>query len=277
MPRIKVIFNSRNVGVERSAFHGFLQARGDAVIPLACDLQDPPSLIPELVKKWEEGYQAVLAVKQSAGEAASMYLIRRLYYAVMNRLSEIPLQQNYYGFGLYDRVVVEALRRMGDPVPYFRGMVMEAGYRQAVVHFDQPARKRGKSSYNLFRLYGVAMLGLTSHSRVPLRLAAMIGFGMSGLSFLVGFVYLVYKLMYWDQFTLGLAPLLVAVFFLGSVQLFFTGVLGEYVGAIYSHVQHRPHAVEAERLNFDAAAPPRLVEGDRAPEALPTSGTLARK
>ena len=249
--RVKVILNSRNFGVTRSGFYGILQCRGDAVIPMAADLQDPPELIPEFIQKWEEGYKAVLAVKRSAGESRLMYSIRRFYYKLVNRLSEIPLIENYYGFGLYDRCIIEALRKMDDPYPYFRGLVMEAGFEHALVYFDQPVRKRGKSTYNFYRLYDLAMLGITSHSKVPLRLATMLGFAMSALSFLVGMGYLLYKLLFWNEFTLGIAPILVAVFFLGSVQLFFIGILGEYIGFLYTHVQKRPLVIEKERINFD--------------------------
>ena len=249
--RVKVILNSRNFGVTRSGFYGILQCRGDAVIPMAADLQDPPELIPEFIQKWEEGYKAVLAVKRSAGESRLMYSIRRFYYKLVNRLSEIPLIENYYGFGLYDRCIIEALRKMDDPYPYFRGLVMEAGFEHALVYFDQPVRKRGKSTYNFYRLYDLAMLGITSHSKVPLRLATMLGFAMSALSFLVGMGYLLYKLLFWKEFTLGIAPILVAVFFLGSVQLFFIGILGEYIGFLYTHVQKRPLVIEKERINFD--------------------------
>ncbi len=249
--RVKVILNSRNFGPVRSSYYGLLQCQGDAVIPMAADLQDPPELIPQFIEKWEEGYKAVLAVKSSAGESKVMYSIRRLYYSLINRLSEIPLIENYYGFGLYDKAIVEALRKMDDPYPYFRGLVMEAGFEHAIVPFHQPARKRGITSYNFYRLYDLAMLGITSHSKVPLRLATMLGFAMSGLSFLVGMAYLVYKLLFWNEFTLGIAPILVAVFFLGSVQLFFTGILGEYIGFLYTHVQKRPLVIEKERINFD--------------------------
>jgi polyisoprenyl-phosphate glycosyltransferase len=249
--RVKVILNSRNFGVVRSSYYGLLQCCGHAVIPMAADLQDPPDLIPEFIKKWEEGYKAVLAVKKSAGESKIMYSIRGVYYALANRLSEMSLIENYYGFGLYDRVIIEALRRMDDPYPYFRGLVMEAGFDKAIVHFDQPVRNHGKSSYSLSRLSDLAMLGITSHSKVPLRLATMIGFAMSGLSFLVGMGYLMYKLLFWERFTLGIAPIIIAVFFLGSVQLFFTGILGEYIGFIYTHVQKRPLVIEKERINFD--------------------------
>ncbi len=248
---VKVILNARNFGTVRSPFHGLMQCAGEAVIPISADLQDPPDLIPELVKRWEAGHKIVLAVKRSSGGSKLMRAARRLYYQLVNRLSEIPLVENYYGYGLYDRGVIEILRDMEEPYPYFRGLIAEIGFEPTLVYFDQPPRKRGKSSYNFYRLYDIAMLGITSHSRVPLRLATMIGFGMSGLSFLVGMGYLVYKLLYWKEFTLGIAPILVAVFFLGSLQLFFTGILGEYVGFIYTHVRKRPLVVEKERINFD--------------------------
>ncbi len=249
--RVRVILNSRNFGPVRSSYYGLLQCRGDAVIPIAADLQDPPTLIPDLIEQWRRGAKKVLAVKRGSDEAMLMRRIRRLYYRLVNRLSEIPLTENFHGFGLYDRLVIETLKQMNDPYPYFRGLIAEIGLEQTIIEFEQPARKRGKSSYNFYRLYDLAMLGITSHSRVPLRLATMIGFLMSGLSFLAGMGYLVYKLLFWNEFTLGIAPILVAVFFLGSVQLFFTGILGEYIGFIYTHVQKRPLVIEKERINFD--------------------------
>jgi polyisoprenyl-phosphate glycosyltransferase len=250
-PRVRVIVNSRNFGVVRSGFHGFLQCRGDAVITMAADLQDPPALIPELVRKWEEGNAAVLAVKRSSAESKLMYAIRSAYYRIVNGLSDVTLVNDYYGFGLYDRRVVEALRLMDDPYPYFRGQVAEAGFRRALVSFDQPVRTRGSTSYNFYRLYDVAMLGITSHSKVPLRLATMVGFAMAGVSALVGLGFLVAKLLFWQHFTVGIAPIIISIFFLGSVQLFFTGVLGEYIGFIYTHVRRRPLVLEEERINFD--------------------------
>jgi polyisoprenyl-phosphate glycosyltransferase len=249
--RVKAILNSRNFGPVRSSYYGLLQCSGDAVIPMAADLQDPPELIPEFIRKWEEGFKVVLAVKKSSGESRVMYGIRRLYYHLVNRLSEVQLIDNFYGFGLYDRKIVDALRGMEDPYPYFRGLIAEVGFERAEVLFRQPARKRGFSSYSFYRLYDIAMLGITSHSKVPLRLATMLGFGMSVLSFLVGMGYLLAKLIFWDYFTVGIAPILIAVFFFGSVQLFFTGILGEYIGFIYTQVLKRPLVIERERINFD--------------------------
>jgi|WetSurMetagenome_2_1015567.scaffolds.fasta_scaffold64017_4 polyisoprenyl-phosphate glycosyltransferase len=248
--RVKAIFNSNNFGAIRSSYYAMLQCRGAAVIPVSADLQDPPELIPEFLAKWREGCKVVMAVKSTSGESKVMYGIRRLYYRLVNRLSEIQLVDNYYGFGLYDRIVIETLREMDEPYPYFRGLIAEIGFKQGVVRFAQPKRKGGVTSYNFYRLYDVAMLGITSHSKVPLRLATMIGFAMSGLSFLVGLGYLIAKLLYWDQFTMGVAPIIIAIFFLGSVQLFFTGILGEYIGFIYTHVRRRPLVIEKERINF---------------------------
>jgi polyisoprenyl-phosphate glycosyltransferase len=267
--RVKVILNSRNFGVIRSSYHGFLQCDGDAVIPMAADFQDPPDLIPEFIQKWEEGYEVVLAVKSSSGESKIMYAVRRLYYNIVNRLSEVQLIDNFHGYGLYDRKIVNALREMDDPYPYVRGLIAEAGFRRAEVNYRQPPRKRGKSSYNFYRLYDMAMLGITSHSKVPLRLATMLGFAMSVLSFLVGTGYLAAKLIFWDYFTLGIAPILIAVFFFGSVQLFFTGILGEYIGFIYTHVRHLPLVFERERINFDSGPGSEGERADPLPEGPP--------
>jgi glycosyltransferase involved in cell wall biosynthesis len=255
-PRIRVIVNSRNFGPLRSSYHGFLACRGDAVIPIAADLQDPPELIPEFIRRWRAGDEVVIAVKESAGESRLMYTVRRAYYRLVNRLSEVALVENYYGYGLYDRRIVDALRSFDNPYPYFRGLVAEVGFRQSQVLFHQPTRKRGVSSYSLYKLYDVAMLGITSHSKVPLRLATLVGFVMSGLSLLVGAAYLAAKLLFWNYFTVGVAPIIISIFFFGSVQLFFTGVLGEYIGFIYTHVMKRPLVIERERINFDAPAPP---------------------
>jgi glycosyltransferase involved in cell wall biosynthesis len=249
--RVKVILNSRNFGIVRSSYHGMLQCRGDAVIPMAADLQDPPSLIPELIRKWEEGYKAVLAVKKAKVEALGMRIVRALYYRTVNRLSEVQLVNDYYGYGLYDRRVVDALRNMSSAYPYFRGMVVEAGFKHTTVPFVQAARKRGVTSYSFYKLYDVAMLGITSHSKVPLRLATFAGFAMSALSFLAAMGYLVAKLLLWYYFTVGVAPIIISIFFLGSVQLFFIGVLGEYIGFIYTNVVRRPLVVEDERINFE--------------------------
>ena len=249
--RLKIIVNTRNFGHIRSPYHGILQASGAAVICLASDLQEPPSLIPEFLEWWEQGFKMVRGVKSQSEESALMFAIRKMYYNFVNRVSDIKLLKNSTGFGLYDRCVIEELRKIDDPYPYFRGLVSDIGFPSHEIEYTQPTRKRGISKNNFYTLYDIAMLGITNHSKVPLRLATMLGFAMAIASFLIAMGYLVAKLIFWDQFSLGTAPLIIGLFFLGSVQLFFIGIIGEYIGAIYTQVQKRPLVVEKERINFD--------------------------
>lgn len=249
--RLKIIVNNRNFGHIRSGYHAILQARGNAVIAIASDLQDPPEMIPEFVRKWESGFKIVLAQKTKSDESPVFWMVRKTYYNLISRLSEIDLVKNATGFGLYDRAVIEDIRKIGDPYPYFRGLICELGYVRSLVPFTQPARKRGLTKNNLYTLYDMAMLGITNHSKIPLRLATFSGFCVSGLSFLVAFVYLVYKLMFWSEFQLGTAPIVIGLFFIGAVQLFFIGILGEYIGSIYTQVLRRPPVIEKERINFE--------------------------
>lgn len=248
---VKVISNSRNFGHIRSPIHGLLQTRGDAVIGIVADLQDPPQLIPQMVAKWEEGYQMVLCVKRASEEAALMFWVRKQYYALVQRLASINTFENFTGFGLYDRAVVEAVRSFDDPYPYFRGMIAEIGLPYYELHYDQPRRARGVTKNDLYTLYDMAVLGITNLSKVPLRFVTLLGFACSMLSFVVGTAYLVYKLAFWDNFTVGIAPLVIGLFFLGSVQLLSMGILGEYIGSIQTHVRKRPHVIERERINFE--------------------------
>jgi glycosyltransferase involved in cell wall biosynthesis len=247
---VKIIVNTRNFGQIRSPYHAFLQASGDAVVCMAADLQDPPERIPEFIKQWEKGYKVVVGVKTRSEETWLFYFLRTIYYRIARKLSDVPLIENFTGFGIYDRVVVDALRDLNDPYPYFRGLIADLGYERAQVEFNQPRRKRGISKNNFYTLYDIAMLGLTGYTKVPLRLATMLGFVAAALSFLVGLVYLIYKLLFWQQFTLGSAPIVIGLFFLGSVQLFFLGIVGEYIGAIYTQVMKRPLVIEKERINF---------------------------
>ena len=250
--RVKVIVNTRNFGHVRSPYHALLRARGDAVMTCVADLQDPPELIPEFVAKWREGFKVVIGVKAGDHESWLMARVRRFYYWLVSRLSsDTVLVANFPGFGLYDRDVIEQFRLTGEQSPYFRGMVAEFGYERAEVPYVQPVRKRGKTKNNFFTLYDMAMLGITSHSKVPLRLATMAGFALSILSLVIALVYLVLKLAWWDTFNLGLAPLVIGVYFFGAVQLFFIGMLGEYIGSIHTQVHRRPHVVERERINFE--------------------------
>lgn len=249
--RVRVIVNTRNFGHIRSPFHGLLQAKGDAVISIVADLQDPPAMIREFVAQWEEGHKIVVAVKKESLEKRSMFFVRGLFYRLIDRLSEIPLVRNFTGFGLYDRVVMDKLREIDDPYPYFRGLICDLGYQRVEIPYSQPQRARGTTKNNLYTLYDMAMLGITNHSKVPLRLAAMAGFVLSILAAGIAVVYLVMKLMFWNTFDLGLAPLLIGIYFFGSVQLFFIGILGEYIGSIHTQVYHRPLVIEKERINFD--------------------------
>lgn len=250
-PRVKVILNARNFGHIRSPYHGLMQAQGVAAILLVADLQDPPELMREFVQHWRDGAKIVVGVKPSAEESSLMFALRRLYYRTITRIADVKLIQNFTGFGLYDRQVLEVLRKIDDPYPYFRGLVSEVGFDAVQVPYNQPRRKRGITKNNFYTLYDIAMLGITSHSRVPLRLATMIGFALSALSLLVSLGYLAAKLLFWSEFALGTAPLLIGMFFFASIQLFFIGLLGEYVGAILTHVAKRPLVVERERINFD--------------------------
>ncbi len=249
--RVKVILNQRNFGHVRSPYHGLLAVSGDAVIVMASDLQDPPELIPAFVEKWREGSAVVMGQKIQSEESWLFFTLRRAYYRLVKRLADVELIENATGFGLYDRKVIEALRAMEDPYPYVRGLVCELGFPVARVPYEQPLRKRGITKNNFYTLYDVAMLGITSHSKVPLRLATMVGFGASALSFLVGFAYLVYKLIFWERFALGIAPVVIGLFFFASVQLFFIGILGEYLGSIHTKVTKRPLVIEKERIGWE--------------------------
>jgi glycosyltransferase involved in cell wall biosynthesis len=249
--RVKVIVNTRNFGHIRSPFHGLLAARGDAVISIVADFQDPPEMIPDFVARWEAGYKVVVGVKKESLEKRSMFFLRGLFYSLIDRWSEVALVRNFTGFGLYDREVMDTLRDIDDPYPYFRGLICDLGYERVEIPYAQPARRRGVTKNNFYTLYDMAMLGITNHSKVPLRLAAMAGFALSIIALLVAVIYLVLKLAMWNTFNLGLAPLLIGIYFFGSVQLFFIGILGEYIGSIHTHVYHRPLVIEKERINFD--------------------------
>lgn len=247
---LKIIVNARNFGHIRSPFHGLLQCRGDAVISLAADLQDPPDMIVDFIKKWEEGYKIVVGVKKGSQEARWMFAIRNLFYRIIGTLSEIEQVRGFTGFGLYDKKVIEILRQIDDPYPYFRGLISDIGFDIAKIAYSQPARKRGITKNNFYTLYDMAMLGITNHSKVPLRLATMLGFSISVLCLLVASGYFVYKLIFWQRFDVGIAPLVIGFFFFAAVQLFFIGILGEYIGAIHTQVLKRPLVIEKERVNF---------------------------
>jgi glycosyltransferase involved in cell wall biosynthesis len=253
-PNVRIIVNARNFGHIRSPMHALFQARGDAVIGIVADLQDPPELIPELIEKWEQGYSMVLCVKRTSDENPIMFWIRGQYYRAIERLSEIRTFENFNGFGLYDRAVVEAIRSFDDPYPYFRGMIAEIGLPYCEVPYDQPRRKRGLTKNNFYSLYDMAMLAITQLSKVPLRFVTFVGFVSSLLCVFVGAVYFVYKLLFWNNFSVGLAPIVIGMFLFASVQLLSLGIIGEYIGSIYTQVRKRPYVVERERINFDRAS-----------------------
>lgn len=247
---VRLIVNVRNFGHIRSPMHAYLQAGGDAIIALVADLEDPPELIPQFIEKWEAGYKVVAGVKVGSLENPLMAMVRSLYYRLSGSIADVRLIRNFTGFGLYDRAVLDYIRTVDDPYPYFRGLISEIGYDHAEIPYIKPTRLHGITKNNFYSLYDIAMLGITSHSKVPLRLATMAGFGLSLLSLLVAFGYFVAKILYWDSFSLGLAPMVIGLFFFSSVQLLFIGMLGEYVGAIHTQVMKRPLVTEKERVNF---------------------------
>ncbi len=255
-PRVKIIVNARNFGHIRSPIHALFQATGDAVISIVSDLQDPPEMIPQLIREWQQGIFMVLCIKRSSEENSLLFWIRKQYYRLAESLSSIETFQNFTGFGLYDRRVIDIARTFNDPYPYFRGIIAEIGLPFKKIFYDQPERKFGITKNNWYTLYDIGILGIVSYSKVPLRLAVFAGFFGAACSFLIALVYLVLKLLAWNTFTFGLAPMLIGVFFTASLQLVFLGILGEYVGAIYTRIQKRPYVVELERINFGSPVDP---------------------
>ena len=247
---VKLIVNARNFGHIRSPIYAMMQARGDAVIQMATDLQDPPELLLEFVKQWDAGYRIVVAVKDKVEESPVFHALRGLYYKLLAKISEGEVIEHFTGFGLYDRVVVDVLRETNEPYPYLRGIITELGFKIARVPFFKPLRKRGISKNNLYTLYDMAMLGITSHSRLPLRLAIFTGFALGFVGMVMAVFYLVMKLLYWKAFSMGQAPMLIGLLIFCSIQLFFIGLLGEYILAINARTQKRPLVVESERVNF---------------------------
>ena len=248
---IKGIFNAKNFGQFNSPYYGMLQSTGDATILMAADFQDPVEMIPKYVHAWEEGYKIAIGIKKSSQENKIMYHLRSLYYKTIKKLSEVEQIEHFTGFGLYDRAFINVLRKLDDPTPFLRGIVAELGFKRKEIPYEQPKRRAGMTSNNFYRLYDAAMLSITSYTKIGLRIATLIG-GLSGfLSLAVALIYLVLKLLYWDRFPAGMAPILIGMLFLGSVQLFFIGMIGEYVLTINHRVMKRPLVVEEERINFE--------------------------
>ena len=249
--KVKAIFNVKNFGQFNSPFYGILQATGDCVISMVCDFQDPVELIPQYVREWENGYKIVIGIKTNSEENKFVYFCRSLYYKFIKKFSEVEQIEHFTGSGLYDRDFVEVLRGLDDTKPFLRGIVAELGYKRKEIPYTQPKRKAGKSKNNWYTLYDAAMLSITSYTKIGLRLCTFFGFALGLICAVIGLAYLIYKLIYWDSFIAGLAPITIGLFFIGAVQLIFIGVLGEYILNINQRVMKRPLVIEEERLNFD--------------------------
>lgn len=250
-PKIKAIFNAKNFGQARSPVYGMKQAYGDCVVRMCADFQDPVEMIVQFVRQWEQGHKIVIGVKKASREKRIMYGIRSVYYKLINKITDIDHIEHFTGFGLYDKKFVDVVRDLHDPMPYLRGIIAELGFDYYVIPYTQPKRRAGKSKNNFYSLYDYAMIGITSYSKVVLRIATFVGFAVAGLSVLAAIICLVLKLMYWDRYSAGIAPMLIGMFFLSALQLIFIGFLGEYVLSINTRVLDRPLVVEEERLNFD--------------------------
>lgn len=247
---VKGIFNARNFGQFNSPYYAMLQSTGDCTILMAADFQDPVEMIPRYVKEWEDGYKLVIGIKKSSKENKIMYWLRSCYYKTIKKLSDVEQIEHFTGFGLYDARFIKVLRELNDPTPFLRGIVAELGFKRKEIPYEQPKRRAGKTSNNFYRLYDAAMLSVTSYTKVGLRLATIFGSICSFASMLVALIYLIMKLMYWDRFPAGMAPLLIGMCFLGSVQIFFIGLVGEYIMSINARVMKRPLVIEEERINF---------------------------
>ncbi len=248
---IKGIFNAKNFGQFNSPYYAMLQSTGDCTVLMAADFQDPVDMIPKYVREWENGYRIVIGIKKSSQENPLMYWLRGCYYKMIKKLSDVEQIEQFTGFGLYDRRFIKVLRDLDDPTPFLRGIVAELGFRRKEIPYEQPKRRAGKTSNNFYRLYDAAMLSVTSYTKAGLRLATIFGGLCCCVSMAVALVYLVLKMMYWDRFAAGMAPLLICMCFLVSVQIFFIGLVGEYILAINSRVMKRPLVIEEERINFD--------------------------
>ena len=254
---IKAIFNAKNFGQFNSPYYGMLNSTGDATILMAADFQDPVEMIPKFVEAWEEGYRIVIGVKTESNESKIMYALRGIYYKLIRKMSSVDQISQFTGFGLYDKGFISVMKSLDDPTPFLRGIVAELGYRRKDIPYTQPKRRAGVTHNNFYTLYDAAMLSFTSYTKVGLRLAVFFGGIFAGISMLVGFLYLIMKLIWWDRFPAGMAPMLIGMLFLGSVQIFFIGLLGEYILSINQRVMKRPLVVEEERLNFTSESPER--------------------
>lgn len=248
---IKAIFNARNFGQFNSPYYGLLQTTGDCVVSMCCDFQDPIELIPKYIKEWENGYKIVIGIKTSSKESKIMYKLRSLYYKIIKKYSDVEQIEHFTGSGLYDKSFIDVLRDLKDPTPFMRGLVAELGFARKEIPYEQPQRRAGKTHNNWYTLYDAAMLSFTSYTKIGLRLATFMGILAGTGSFLVAIIYLILKLTHWNSFTAGMAPVVIGMFFLGGIQLFFLGFIGEYILSINKRVMNRPLVVEEERINFE--------------------------
>ena len=249
--KVKLIFNNRNFGPVRSPYYGLLESNSDAAILIAADLQEPVEIIPDFINSWaNENYKIVLGAKKNSDEAFLMKIIRRRFYDFINSISDVPLDKNVTGFGLFDRDVIKLLKQLDDPYPYFRGLICELGFKRKLIYYFQPKRKFGYSKASFFGMLDQALLAMTKHSKLPLRIMTLFGILLGGVSFLMSIIFIVLKIIYWDSFPLGMTPILAGLFFIASILFFFLGILGEYVGSILTHIRKIPHVTEEERINF---------------------------
>ena len=249
---VKAILNAKNFGQFNSPYYGMMQTTGDCTILMAADFQDPVEMVPKYVAEWEKGYKIVIGRKTSSKESSIVYHLRSLYYKIIKKFSEVEQIEHFTGFGLYDKDFMDVLRNLKDPTPFLRGIVAELGYKRKEIPYEQPQRRAGKTHNNWYSLYDAAMLSFTSYTKIGLRLATFIGIFVGALSFIIAIVYLIMKLVFWDTFTAGMAPVIIGMFFLGSVQLFFLGFMGEYILSMNQRIMNRPLVIEVERINFDA-------------------------
>lgn len=249
--KIKAIFNTKNFGQFNSPYYGLCQTTGDCTICLCADFQDPIDMIPKFVHEWENGYKIVCGIKTSSKENKIMYFLRGVYYKAIKKMSEVEQIEQFTGFGLYDKSFIQVLRDLKDPTPFLRGIVAELGPERKEIPYEQQETRAGKTSNNWYRLYDAAMLSFTSYTKIGLRLATFIGFGLSAVSVVIAIVYFILKLLHWNDFPAGMTPILLGVFVIGSMQLFFIGLLGEYIMNMNARLMNRPLVIEQERINFD--------------------------
>ncbi|MGI6117388.1 MAG: glycosyltransferase family 2 protein [Bilifractor sp.] len=261
--KVRAIFNSKNFGQFNSPYYGMLHTSGDCTITIVADFQDPPEMIPELVSWWEKGYKVVIGKKTKSEENRFMYFLRSQYYKIIRKMSDVEMIEQFTGFGLYDKSFIQTLRDLNDPTPFIRGIVAELGPERKEIEYDQPKRRAGKTHNNFHTLFDAAMLSFTSYTKVGMRIAEFLGFFVSAVSFVIGIVYLILKLIFWNRFTAGYAPIMISLYFLGGIILLFLGFLGEYVMSINARIMNRPLVVEEERLNFDSGGEKRKLKPEK--------------